>query len=666
MKAKLANVISLLIGLVVCCTLLPKAQAGCSVHDHLCSYHAIGQITTPAIEKQLGEDSSQGQFSESGLYVVSAWKGNASNQSADLDLEVLLPEKALNEDPRSNQFLLPTYSDTGPYVIRSVGYPPDGNPFEGIDAEAPRHVGTDQYDITFMNNTARAIHSEDANGANIIRNEPAVRPCKITKNCEFVQIKGNIPSGEYRGAVTNYDYHNLSDPSTPYYILGAYLSPDLEETGVIINRSHTNGAMVGTIEDPDQVSEQYVFDFYNRGFSHAKGANAYDDFTKNFYGKTKYADPYTYTSGIYDITVQNKYRDEWTNAYITTIGADASLSTTNNGTIARRNNVFIGADTSYAYTPAYLNYLAEVEAERQRQIDEDESQVFIGPKQPSDYNTPSTRTYQVTIDTYGEKDTNWFASKLFGKLYEVKSSETVTVNSLEKFKELTNNEIAKSKYYAAKAQKGLENFETGYNTASMIPVVGETWSTLEAWQGKDYVSGEKLSNIDRAIKIAEIIPAYGKGKKTIKLTELVNKRKSNVGNLEVVDKVKLTEKKVDLKLNTGKKGSNNPTVKKSIEIGQEAHRQIQTQIVKSDPNAKIEHPLRVTDSNGKIKSVRKDAVLCDGTCVIIKPDTKSGRYSAKKRNKLMQDNDYKTKVILYDPKNPAYEKGSPTYIGPKK
>jgi hypothetical protein len=32
----------------------------------------------------------------------------------------------------------------------------------------------------------------------------------------------------------------------------------------------------------------------------------------------------------------------------------------------------------------------------------------------------------------------------------------------------------------------------------------------------------------------------------------------------------------------------------------------------------------------------------------------------------MEKNGHKTETILYDPNNPAYQKGSPTYIGPKK
>ena len=64
--------------------------------------------------------------------------------------------------------------------------------------------------------------------------------------------------------------------------------------------------------------------------------------------------------------------------------------------------------------------------------------------------------------------------------------------------------------------------------------------------------------------------------------------------------------------------------------------------------------------------VRKDAVRPDGTAVIIKPNTPSGKKSAEKREELMKKNNHKTEVKLYDPKNPAYLPGSPSYIGPKK
>ena len=102
-------------------------------------------------------------------------------------------------------------------------------------------------------------------------------------------------------------------------------------------------------------------------------------------------------------------------------------------------------------------------------------------------------------------------------------------------------------------------------------------------------------------------------------------------------------------------------LKKSSTIGQEAHRQIQRDIKKADPGAKIEKTVQLKD-----RTVRKDAIKSDGTAVIIKPNTASGQKSAKTRENLMKKNGYKTETIFYDPKNKAYQKGSPTYIGPKK
>ena len=102
-------------------------------------------------------------------------------------------------------------------------------------------------------------------------------------------------------------------------------------------------------------------------------------------------------------------------------------------------------------------------------------------------------------------------------------------------------------------------------------------------------------------------------------------------------------------------------LRESAEIGQEAHRQIQKQLKDADPATEIEQIVKLGDN----KEVRKDAIKPDGTMVIIKPDTPSGEKSAKAREKLMQKNGHRTEIIRYDPKNPAYQKNSPTYIVPK-
>jgi hypothetical protein len=64
-------------------------------------------------------------------------------------------------------------------------------------------------------------------------------------------------------------------------------------------------------------------------------------------------------------------------------------------------------------------------------------------------------------------------------------------------------------------------------------------------------------------------------------------------------------------------------------------------------------------------SVRKDAVKGKET-VIIKPDTPTGQEAAAARSDLMKGHGYQPNVKVYDPKDPRFLPGSPTYIGPKK
>lgn len=94
-------------------------------------------------------------------------------------------------------------------------------------------------------------------------------------------------------------------------------------------------------------------------------------------------------------------------------------------------------------------------------------------------------------------------------------------------------------------------------------------------------------------------------------------------------------------------------LRERAEIGQEAHRQIQGELIEAIPGTKTEVTINLGD-----KVVRKDAVKPDGTVVIIKPDTPSGRSSAAKRKQLMENNGYQT--------DSRWLPGSPTYIGPQR
>ena len=110
-----------------------------------------------------------------------------------------------------------------------------------------------------------------------------------------------------------------------------------------------------------------------------------------------------------------------------------------------------------------------------------------------------------------------------------------------------------------------------------------------------------------------------------------------------------------------KTSSKRSKLQEAAEIGQEAHRQIEKELKISVPGTEAEVRMRVGKQN-----VRKDAVMPDGTVVIIKPDTPSGHKAAVKREIMMKDNGYKTQTIFYDPTDSRWLPDSPTYIGPKR
>jgi RHS repeat-associated protein len=127
-----------------------------------------------------------------------------------------------------------------------------------------------------------------------------------------------------------------------------------------------------------------------------------------------------------------------------------------------------------------------------------------------------------------------------------------------------------------------------------------------------------------------------------------------------IDPYGLATKKGKDGCNGSPKGANNPVVRRAAGTGQEAHRQIQKRL-EDQEGYRREVPMYLPKAK---RNVRKDAVKGDEV-VIIKPDTPSGQASAQKREKLMKDEGHDTRVILYDPTDPAYQPGSPTFIGPK-
>jgi hypothetical protein len=108
----------------------------------------------------------------------------------------------------------------------------------------------------------------------------------------------------------------------------------------------------------------------------------------------------------------------------------------------------------------------------------------------------------------------------------------------------------------------------------------------------------------------------------------------------------------------GLRGSANPVTQNAARIGQEAHRQIQRDL----SNQGYEPEVTINLPGGGF--IRKDAVK-GSEAVIIKPDTPTGRRAAEERAGLVKDLGRDPRVILYDPTDPRFLPGSPTYIGPK-
>lgn len=111
---------------------------------------------------------------------------------------------------------------------------------------------------------------------------------------------------------------------------------------------------------------------------------------------------------------------------------------------------------------------------------------------------------------------------------------------------------------------------------------------------------------------------------------------------------------------TGDAIKGNKKARDAAKTGQEAHRQIQKEL--KEKGADTEVPMTLKDGT----KVRKDAVMPDGSTIIIKPNTPSGQKSAKKREELMQKNEKKSETVYYDPSDSKYQPSSSSYIGPKK
>ena len=185
---------------------------------------------------------------------------------------------------------------------------------------------------------------------------------------------------------------------------------------------------------------------------------------------------------------------------------------------------------------------------------------------------------------------------------------------------------------------------------TVLDVAFIAYDLVEA--GTQYLSTGSVSNETKAALAADVMAAVIPGVTGAGVFARVGEKAA----AKTIQVAKGTEKVIQ----SQSKSSKIERLQKAAEIGQEAHRQIEKELkgaFGAKTEVKVELPNRL---------VRKDAQMPDGKYIIIKPNTKSGHNAAKSRQKLMKDNGKETITIYYDPKNPMYLPGSPSYIGPLK
>lgn len=184
----------------------------------------------------------------------------------------------------------------------------------------------------------------------------------------------------------------------------------------------------------------------------------------------------------------------------------------------------------------------------------------------------------------------------------------------------------------------------GYNLYSTVSGMVEDTQTI-------FTLDPKVGTGERLLATASLIADVSGVKDVVGAAKGMYK-----GGNAVVSVVEDVRKSADII----KHGSNIPHVKKSAEIGQEAHRQLEV-----EGADRWLREQKIILPGGEV--VRKDGISISNPnkVRIIKPDTKSGHKAAEKRAALMEKHGYETQIDYYNPSDPRFEIGSPTYIGPK-
>lgn len=340
------------------------AHARCEVHDHTCAFHGIGRSTSTFINNNPNFDTS------TAAYVI----GIGSNTN-DFDNNVLLPD------------------NVGPYIVSTTGFPTRSDqPYIGA-TEQVRHVYPSQYQVDFQTSTARAAHSGDLNGLEVVPASLATGCERFFQNdprCEQIKVIGNLPdTGTLEGfelRQTNHLYNaqNNANPDIDVFAFAyatgrasiieqSQLTPLIESPlGISVT-----GIQQARLSNTGDKSPEYVYNFrYNDFEPHAYG-------TSTFYNQT-----YKTSSPAYHATQGHKIflmRDDITKTYNYSVGYGDMNPSTGQRSVNLDTSDVTRVQTVKRnlglvdYTQEYKDHLAELH--RQKLIAEKESTLAALPKE---------------------------------------------------------------------------------------------------------------------------------------------------------------------------------------------------------------------------------------------------------------------------------------------
>ncbi|RRD91035.1 hypothetical protein [Conchiformibius steedae] len=248
----------------------------CSVHDHLCAYHAVGRPITSY--KGIDNDETR-------LVIYGRVLNTPDGKPVDFDNHVMLPTHNTETNESTGRFVVSrtAYGGRNPSEVKVEDWErTSDNP-----ATEGAHIYPSQYQVIFNKNTAKARHSGDFNGGEN-GNIPNAVGCPghtgNPKDCEAVIITGNVPSGVYSQKLHMFNHHKQENPEANIR-MGAWATGQ----GVLVVKHHDPNFAMASVSEEQEVhgadvnlvgnkaqSQQVDYHFHNNGFDpHAAGTAAW-------------------------------------------------------------------------------------------------------------------------------------------------------------------------------------------------------------------------------------------------------------------------------------------------------------------------------------------------------------------------------------------------------